>query len=88
MFESIRSRGPARNRSITASEMGWLLAKLGATEGIIGGGGADTQQFLDAGSGDLPMVLEAAPRFKHPKEGGGAEVQGARGLGAILAALQ
>jgi hypothetical protein len=91
MFESLRGSDPARNRGITASEMGWLMAQqpeLGATDGVIGGRAADTQQFLDADCGDMPMLLEAPPRFKRPEEGGVMEVAGARGLGAILAALQ
>jgi len=88
MFETLRGGDPARNRGITASEMGWLLKVLEAEDGVIGGGAADTQQFFDVDVCGLPTLLEAAPRFKRPEEGGAVEVQGARGLGAIFAAVQ
>jgi hypothetical protein len=90
MFESLRAGDPACNRGITASEMGWLMSrpKLGAKDGVIGGGAADTQQFLAADCDGMPTLLEAPPRFKRAEEGGVAEVLGARGLGAIFAALQ
>ena len=90
MIEGLRMGNPPRNRGITASEMGWLMSQpeLGATDGVIGGGAADTQQFLDVDCDDMPMLLEAPPRFKRPEEGGVAEVLGARGLGAIFAVLQ
>jgi hypothetical protein len=89
MFESLRQGNPARNRGITASEMGWLLSQpeLGARDGVIGGGAADTQQFLDADCDGMPTLLEAPPRLKRPEEGGVKEVEGARGMGAIFAAL-
>ena len=89
MFESLRGERPASDRGITATEMAWLLANpvLGCTDGVIGGGSADVQQYLDVASDTLPALLEAPPRFKRPGEES-VEVVGARGLGAILAVLQ
>lgn len=86
MFESIRGGEPTRNRGITASEIGWLMSEspLDAVEGVIGGGSADTQQFLDADCKGMPALLEAPPRFKRPEEVS-TEVLGPRGLGAIFA---
>ena len=89
MFESLRGERPASDRGITATEMAWLLTDpvLGCTDGVIGGGSADVQQYLDVTSDTHPALLEAPPRFKRPGEES-VKVVGARGLGAILAVLQ
>jgi len=88
MFEGAHLGDTARNRGILATEMGCLMLQLGATDAVIGGGAADTQQFLDADCGDMPPLMLAPPRAKRPEEAATREVEGPRGLGAIFAVLQ
>ena len=88
MFEGSRIGEVPRNHGILATEMGWLLKKLGASSGVIGGGSADTQQFLDADDCDMPKLIVASPRPKDRVEAARSEVEGPRGLGAIFAVLQ
>ncbi len=48
-----------RNKGITMNEMANLLIELGATEGIVGGGSGDTQQYIkDQG------IWASEPRFQ------------------------
>ena len=84
MFEKPRDAQFALPLGINVPEMAELLQLLGAVEGIIGGGAADTQQFL---RGAAPEFLEAPTRARRPEEGRRLEVSGPRGLGAILALL-
>lgn len=76
------------NCGILAAEMALLLLRkeFGVQDAVIGGGSADTQQYL---KGDAPdEFLEAPARPKKESEHAGVEVSGARGLGAIFAVLE
>ncbi len=83
MFQST----PGRDFGIFAREMAELLkAHFNVTRAVIGGGSADTQQFL---RGDTPAdILEATARPKTDTENAAVEVSGVRGLGAIFAVLK
>ena len=86
MFEELWGLGQAENRGITAGEMAQLLFdELKATEGILGGGAADTQQYIRH---DLPKIMVGPKRKRKPEEGSQVQVEGMRGLGAILAAFK
>ena len=70
---------------MTIYEMADLhLHHLHAQDAILGGGSADTQQFL---RGDQPQYMVAPFRTRPFGQGGRAEVEGVRGLGAIMAVL-
>ena len=88
MFEELRGKGNGCNLGVTIYEMARLLTEknlgLEAKEAILGGGGADTQQFL---RGDRPQYMTAPVRARSPEQGERPEVEGARGLGAIIAVL-
>jgi len=75
-----------RNCGIHVKEMAYLLKeRFGAQRAVIGGGSADTQQFL---RGDFPdELLEVGARPKLATESAAPEVFGPRGLGAIFAVL-
>ena len=88
MFEGSHRADSERGRGILATEMGWLMKRLGAQDGVIGGGSGDTQQFLEADCGDMPRLMLAPSRSKKPEEVALGEVEGPRGLGAIFAVLQ
>lgn len=67
-----------KNKGITINEMANLLIELGAKDGIAGGGSGDTQQYIrDKGT------WVSTPRF----QAGRGQVEGLRGLGAILCFL-
>jgi len=84
MFESMRNEGDGCNLGINVWEMAELFFRLevDVSDAILGGGGADTQQFL---RGDRPQYLTAPVRARTPGQGPRTEVRGPRGLGAILA---
>jgi hypothetical protein len=85
MFEELRGKGIGTNLGITICEMAELLVNnLEAKQAILGGGGADTQQFL---KGDQLQYMIAPVRTRSPGQGSRYEVAGARGLGAIIAVL-
>ncbi|MBN2356420.1 phosphodiester glycosidase family protein, partial [candidate division KSB1 bacterium] len=85
MFEELRHQGKGTNSGITLFEMADLLLNhLDAQQAILGGGSADTQQFL---RGDQPQFMVAPFRTRPFGQGGRAEVEGVRGLGAIIAVL-
>ena len=86
MFEELWGLGHAEDQGITAREMAQLLFdELNATEGVLGGGSADTQQFIKH---DLPKIMVGPKRKRRPEEGSQVQVEGMRGLGAILAAFR
>ena len=67
-----------KDKGITLNEMANLLIELGARDGIAGGGSGDTQQFI---KGEGTWV--SMPRFQAKR----GQVEGLRGLGAILCIL-
>ena len=86
MFEELWGLGHAEDRGITAKEMAQLLFdELDAMEGVLGGGSADTQQFIKH---DLPKIMVGPKRKRKPEEGSQVQVEGMRGLGAILGAFK
>ncbi|MBC8457178.1 MAG: hypothetical protein H8D67_04180 [Deltaproteobacteria bacterium] len=86
MFEELWGLGHAEDRGITAREMAQLLFdKLNATEGVLGGGSADTQQFIKH---DIPKIMVGPKRKRKPEEGNQVQVEGMRGLGAIPATFR
>lgn len=87
MFEGAQIGDVSTNRGVLACEMGCLLAELGAVDGVLGGGSADTQQYMDADCRGMPRLLAAPPRPKRAEEAAKGEVEGPRGLGAIFAVL-
>lgn len=85
MFEKLRGLGSGCNLGINVAEMALLLiTELNVKEAILGGGGADTQQFV---RGDHPEFMVAPIRARRPEEGPRPEVVGPRGLGAIVGVL-
>lgn len=69
---------PKKSSGITLNEMANLLIELGAKEGIAGGGSGDTQQYIkDHG------IWVSEPRIQAKR----GQVEGLRGLGAILCIL-
>ena len=86
MFEESRGHGNGCGHGITVYEMAELLMhrQLEAQYAIVSGGGADTQQFL---RGDWPQFLTAPVRARAPHQAPRSEVEGPRGLGAILGIL-
>ncbi|MCI0515234.1 phosphodiester glycosidase family protein, partial [candidate division KSB1 bacterium] len=86
MFEELRGQGNGCGLGITVYEMADLLRhpELNAMDAILSGGGADTQQFL---KGDRPQFLTAPVRSRAPQQASRPEVEGPRGLGAILGVL-
>lgn len=84
MFERPRGTGAPQNLGIDALEIGELLLQLGATGGILGGGGADTQQFI---RGDKPEFMFAPSRLRLLEEGTRPEPEEPRGNGAIVTLL-
>lgn len=85
MFEDLRGQGVGVNLGISIYEIAELMVKeLGAKEAILGGGGADTQQFL---RGDHPQYMTAPVRTRAASQGERSEVPEARGLGAIVAVI-
>lgn len=83
VFEGEWGVDTATNESIRASEMAELLAEYGAHDAILGGGGADTQQFVH---GRYPRFRNGPVRAK-PSSMSRGEVRGVRGLGAIAGIL-
>ena len=86
MFEELRGHGSGCGLGITVYEMARLLRhpELNAWHAILGGGSADTQQFL---RGDRPQFLTAPVRARAPDQAPRSEVEGPRGLGVILGIL-
>ncbi|MDQ2696274.1 MAG: phosphodiester glycosidase family protein [Pseudomonadota bacterium] len=84
LFEGQRGEDGGGNLGVSVHELAALLGELGAVDAILGGGGADAQQFL---RGDRPQHLTAPLRARPPGQGARAEVEGPRGLGAILGVL-
>lgn len=84
MFERPRGAGAPLNLGIDALEIGELLHQLGATDGILGGGSADTQQFI---RGDRPEFMFAPSRLRMAEEGRRPEPEEPRGNGAIVTLL-
>jgi len=84
---SMFQRETGRNCGIHAIEMAYLLKeRFRAQRAVIGGGSADTQQFLRGDFSD--ELLEAGARPKLAMESAAPEVIGPRGLGAIFAVLR
>jgi hypothetical protein len=83
VFEGEWGVHTAINQGILAREMADLLCRNGASEAILGGGGADTQQFIH---GRYPRFRNGPVRSK-PLAALRGEVVGIRGLGAIAAIL-
>lgn len=72
-----------QGKGITPRAMGQLLLRYGAHDAILGGGAADTQQFIH---GRLPRFRNAPVRPKSALASRG-EVEGVRGLGAIAGVI-
>jgi hypothetical protein len=79
VFEGEWGVDTAENKGIRAEVMAELLVEHGAHDAILGGGGADTQQFVH---GRHPRFRNGPVRAKSPSASRG-EVEGIRGLGAI-----
>ena len=79
VFEGEWGVDTAQNKGIRAEVMADLLIEHGAHGAILGGGGADTQQFVH---GRHPRFRNGPVRAKSPSASRG-EVEGIRGLGAI-----
>lgn len=86
MFEAFRGLGSGRDLGINFAEIAELLLcrELSVKDAILGGGAADTQQFV---RGDCSEFMVAPGRARKPEEGAQLEVLGPRGLGAILGVL-
>ena len=83
LFEGEWGVHTAQNRGVRARVMAELLIRHGAHDAILGGGGADTQQFVH---GRSPRFRAGPVRAKSPSASRG-EVEGVRGLGAIAGVL-
>ena len=83
MFEGEWGVDEAKNDGIVPQVMAELLIKYGAHNGILGGGAADTQQFI---RGRDPEFRNGPVRRKTRSMSRG-EVEGIRGLGAIAGVL-
>jgi hypothetical protein len=68
-----------RNQGITLNEMAELMINLGASDAIAGGGAGDTQQYIFKQG-----IWAGQPRHQPDRP----QVEGLRGLGAILALLK
>lgn len=85
MFEELWGLGHAEDKGISVKELTYLLFnKIGTVEAILGGGSADTQQYIKH---DLPKIMVGPKRKRKIEEGKQVQVEGMRGLGAILAAF-
>ena len=83
LFEGEWGVDTAQNKGVRARVMAELLIRHGAHDAILGGGGADTQQFVH---GRSPRFRAGPVRAKSPSASRG-EVEGIRGLGAIAGVL-
>ena len=68
-----------KEEGVTVYEMAELMLKLGCSAAVLGGGAGDAQQFIHRQG-----VLAGQPRHQPDRP----QVQGLRGLGAILAVFQ
>jgi len=85
MFEGLRGMDRGVNLGVTIYDLAGILEKeLDARDAILLGGGADTQQFV---RGDFPQHMVAPVRARSPGQSDRPEVEGVRGLGAIIAVL-
>ena len=85
MFEGFRGQGMGKNLGINIYELADILVEhLGVTQAILGGGGADTQQFL---RGARPEYLIGPMRTRPQGQEIRSEVIGPRGLSAIITVL-
>lgn len=85
MFEGIRGQDNGCNLGITIYEMAELMKlEFKTKDAILGGGGADTQQFV---RGDYPQFIAGPVRARSPQQGNRPDVKGVRGLGAIVGVL-
>jgi hypothetical protein len=84
---SMFQQQPGRNCGILVGEMAYLLKEhFGVSDAVIGGGSADTQQFLRGDAHTELLVAGARPKVADEKSA--PEVIGDRGLGAIFAVLK
>jgi hypothetical protein len=85
MFEGIRDQDRGCNLGITIYEMAELMkSELNTRDAILGGGGADTQQFI---RGNYPQFIASPVRARSPQQDYRPDVKGIRGLGAIVGVL-
>lgn len=85
MFEELWGLGHAEDKGISVKELANLLfTKLGVIEAVLGGGSADTQQYIKY---DIPKIMVGPKRKRKSGEGMQVQVEGMRGLGAILGAF-